>query len=107
MLRGPRRAYPRGDAQRQRERITSAPLKDIVLAPATEEKKSNVEEYEKKVLSHVGDKHPSCLRRFNVRVHPERGHKRYALPADEQEVEPLLSRAEENRLSTTEIYALI
>ena len=41
-------------------------------------------EYEKKVMSHIGDKHPACLRCFDIRVHPEHGYKYYALPADEQ-----------------------
>jgi len=104
MFRYNRRQNPRGDTQRQYERITTVPMKDIALAPATEEKKSNIEEYEKKVKSHIGDKHPACLRCFDIRVHPEHGYKCYALPQDEQQVEPL-SRAEENRLSTTEIYA--
>ena len=38
MFRYNRRQHPRGDVQRQYERITTVPMKDIVLVPATEEK---------------------------------------------------------------------
>ena len=52
-------------------------MKDVALVPATEEKKSSIEEHDKKAMSHIGDKRPARLRRFDIRVRPEHGYKMY------------------------------
>ena len=52
---------------------TDVSRKDIILEPATENRKSNIEEYEKKLLAHVGDKHPHCATCFELYTHDENG----------------------------------
>ena len=67
---------------------TDVSRKDIILEPATENRKSNIEEYDKKLLAHVGDKHPHCASCFELYTHDVHGYKYYA-DREEDPVAPL------------------
>ena len=57
---------------------TDVSRKDMILEPATELKKSNIEEYEKKLLQHVGKEYPICATCFELYTHDIHGYKYYA-----------------------------
>ena len=82
---------------------TDVSRKDIILEPANENRKSNIEEYEKKLLAHVGDKHPHCASCFELHIHDVHGYKYYA-DREEDPVAPLTLRQEQT-MSQTEIHA--
>ena len=82
---------------------TDVSRQDVILKPATEFEKSNIEDYEKKVLAHVGKEHPICATCFEIYTHDTHGYKYYA-DREEVAIAPLTRRQEET-MSQTEIHA--
>ena len=82
---------------------TDVSRKDMILEPATELKKSNIEEYEKKLLQHVGKEYPICATCFELYTHDIHGYKYYA-DREEIAIAPL-SRRQEESMFQTEIHA--